>query len=100
MVDIDRFYEMLNEVCDELPDDFFRELHHGVHLSEDYKPSPYAENGDMVVALIEDSATVKTFYKENGYIRLQPQNMAMDPIIVHGDMQILGKVFGVMRFFH
>ena len=49
MVDIDRFFEMLNEVCEELPDDFFRELHYGVHLSEDYKPSPYAENGDMVI---------------------------------------------------
>ena len=40
---------MLNEVCDELPDDFFRELHYGVQLSEEYKPSPYAENGDMVI---------------------------------------------------
>lgn len=49
MIDIDSFYEMLNEVCDELPDDFFRELHYGVQLSEEYKPSPYAENGDMVI---------------------------------------------------
>lgn len=49
MVDIDRFYEMLDEVCAELPDDFFRELHYGVHLSEEYKPSPYAKNGDMVI---------------------------------------------------
>ena len=49
MVDIDRFYEMLNEVCEELPDDFFRDLHYGVHLSEAYKPSPYAENGDLVI---------------------------------------------------
>lgn len=49
MVDIDRFYEMLNEVCEELPEDFFRELHYGVHLSEEYKPSPYAKNGDMVI---------------------------------------------------
>ena len=48
MVDIDRFYEMLNEVCEELPDDFFRELHYGVQLSEEYKLSPYAENGDLV----------------------------------------------------
>ena len=49
MIDIDKFYVMLNEVCEELPDDFFRELHYGVHLSEAYKPSPYAENGDLVI---------------------------------------------------
>lgn len=49
MIDIDEFYEMLNEVCEELPDDFFRELHYGVHLSEEYKPSPYARNGDLVI---------------------------------------------------
>lgn len=57
-----------------------------------------ARNGDMVVALVEDSATVKTFYKESDHIRLQPENDSMDPIIVE-DCQILGKVFGVMRFF-
>lgn len=57
-----------------------------------------ANNGDIVVALIDDSATVKTFYKEDGHIRLQPENDTMDPIIVE-DCQILGKVFGVMRFF-
>lgn len=57
-----------------------------------------ARNGDMVVALIEDSATVKTFYKEDGHIRLQPENDTMDPIIVD-DCTILGKVFGVFRFF-
>ncbi|MCR5775865.1 MAG: transcriptional repressor LexA [Lachnospiraceae bacterium] len=57
-----------------------------------------AENGDTVVALIDDSATVKTFYRENGHIRLQPQNDAMDPIIVD-DCQILGKVFGVFRLY-
>lgn len=56
-----------------------------------------ARNGDMVVALIEDSATVKTFYKEDGHIRLQPENDTMDPIIVE-DCTILGKVFGVFRF--
>lgn len=55
-----------------------------------------AENGEMVVALIDDSATVKTFYKENGHIRLQPENAAMDPIIVD-DVQILGKVIGLLR---
>lgn len=57
-----------------------------------------ARNGDMVVALVDDSATVKTFYKEDGHIRLQPENDNMDPIIVE-DCQILGKVFGVFRFF-
>jgi len=57
-----------------------------------------ANNGDMVVALVEDSATVKTFYKEKDHIRLQPENDNMDPIIVP-DCQILGKVFGVFRFF-
>ena len=58
-----------------------------------------ANNGDMVVALVEDSATVKTFYKEDGYYRLQPENDSMDPIIVD-DVQILGKVFGVFRMFN
>lgn len=57
-----------------------------------------ADNGDMVVALIEDGATVKTFYKEEGVIRLQPENDFMDPIIVR-DAMILGKVIGVFRFF-
>ena len=57
-----------------------------------------ARDGDIVVALIEDSATVKTFYREDGYIRLQPENDSMDPIIVD-DCKILGKVFGVMRFY-
>ena len=56
-----------------------------------------ARNGDMVVALVDDSATVKTFYKEEGYYRLQPENDSMDPIIVL-DCQILGKVIGVFRF--
>ena len=55
-------------------------------------------DGDTVVALIDDSATVKTFYKEDGHIRLQPENDSMDPIIVE-DCQILGKVFGVFRIF-
>ena len=58
-----------------------------------------ARNGDMVVALVEDSATVKTFYKENGHYRLQPENDSMDPIIVE-ECQILGKVFGVFRLCH
>lgn len=57
-----------------------------------------ASNGDMVVALIDDSATVKTFYKEEGIFRLQPENDSMDPIIVK-EVSILGKVIGVFRFF-
>lgn len=59
-----------------------------------------AENGQKIVALVEDSATVKTFYKEDGHIRLQPENDTMEPIIVEQDQffQILGKVIGVFRF--
>ena len=56
-----------------------------------------AENGEIIVALIDDSATVKRFYKENGHIRLQPENDFMDPIIVD-DCMILGKVIGLMRW--
>ena len=55
-----------------------------------------ARNGQIVVALIEDEATVKTFYKEKDYIRLQPENSTMDPIIVP-NCEILGKVAGVFR---
>ena len=55
-----------------------------------------AENGDTVVALVDDSATVKTFYKENGHYRLQPQNSSMEPIIVD-EVKILGKAIGVFR---
>ncbi len=62
------------------------------------KQQSTANNGDMVVALVDDSATVKTFYKENGHFRLQPENSSMAPIIVD-HVEILGKVFGVMRFF-
>ncbi len=58
-----------------------------------------ARNGEMIVALIEDGATVKTFYKEDGVIRLQPENDTMDPIMVT-DLQILGKVIGVIRLFN
>ncbi|MDD5945261.1 MAG: transcriptional repressor LexA [Clostridia bacterium] len=60
------------------------------------KQQKTAENGDIVVALIEDFATVKTFYRENGYIRLQPENPTMSPIIVR-DVEILGKVVGLYR---
>ena len=55
-----------------------------------------ANNGDVVVALVEDSATVKRFYKENGYYRLQPENDDMDPILVT-ECSILGKVIGLIR---
>lgn len=57
-----------------------------------------AHNGDMVVAMIEDGATVKRFYKEDDHIRLQPENDSMEPIIVK-DCSILGKVRGVFRLF-
>lgn len=57
-----------------------------------------AKNGDTIVALVDDSATVKTFYKEKDHIRLQPENDDMEPIIVN-DCQILGKVFGVFRYY-
>jgi len=60
--------------------------------------SSTASNGDTVVALIDDSVTVKTFYKENGHFRLQPENDTMDPIIVE-NLQILGKVIGPFRMF-
>ena len=59
---------------------------------------PTAENGEIVVALVDDSATVKRFYKEAGHIRLQPENDAYEPIIVT-DCTIMGKVFGVFRIF-
>ena len=63
-----------------------------------------ASNGEIVVALVDDSATVKTYYKEDGHYRLQPENDTMDPIIVDEcsivrDLQIMGKVIGVFRFF-
>ena len=57
-----------------------------------------ANNGEIVVALIEDYATVKTFYRENGHVRLQPENPAMSPILIR-DCQILGKVIGLFRKF-
>ncbi len=68
-------------------------------LDGDYilvKKQSTAENGEIVVALIDDEATVKTFYKEKNHIRLQPQNSTMSPIIVP-NCQILGKVAGVFR---
>ncbi len=62
------------------------------------KQQSHATNGEMVVALVEDSATVKTFYKEDEHIRLQPENDHMDPILLD-DVRILGVVFGVLRFY-
>ena len=61
------------------------------------KQQSTAEDGDIVVALIDDGATVKTFHKE--YYRLQPENDTMEPILVHEGLQILGKVFGVFRLY-
>ena len=58
--------------------------------------TPVARNGDIVVALVEDSATVKTYYKEEGRYRLQPENDTMDPIYVD-EVVILGKVVGLFR---
>lgn len=68
-------------------------------LSGDYvivQQQSAADNGDMVVAMVDDSATVKTFYKEDGYYRLQPQNDALSPIIT-SQCEILGKVIGLVR---
>ena len=56
------------------------------------------QNGEIVVALIDDEATVKTYYKENGHFRLQPENSTMEPIIVK-ELSILGKVVSVLRFY-
>lgn len=57
-----------------------------------------AINGDIVVALIDDSATIKRFFKEKDHIRLQPENDSMEPIIVD-DCQVLGKLVGIFRSF-
>ena len=68
-------------------------------LAGDYilvKRQNVARNGEIVVAMIDEEATVKTFFKENGHVRLQPENSSMEPIIVP-DCQILGKVVGVFR---
>ncbi|MDR1465224.1 MAG: transcriptional repressor LexA [Oscillospiraceae bacterium] len=60
--------------------------------------TPYADNGEIVVALLEDEATVKRFYKENGHFRLQPENDSMDPILT--DMVVvLGKVVSLLRYY-
>lgn len=61
------------------------------------KEQPTANNGDVVVAIVEDGATVKTFYKERDHVRLQPENSSMDPIIVRENVSIAGKVVAVFR---
>lgn len=58
--------------------------------------TPAAENGEIVVALVEEEATVKRFYKENGHYRLQPENDSMEPIIVDS-VVILGRVISLLR---
>ena len=58
--------------------------------------TPAAQNGEIVVAMIEDEATVKRFYKEKGHFRLQPENDAYEPIIVN-EVIILGKVIALLR---
>lgn len=59
--------------------------------------TPTADNGDIVVAVLEDGATVKRFFREHDAIRLQPENASMDPIVVHDDIAIAGKVIAVFR---
>ena len=69
-------------------------------LNGDYilvEQTPSASNGEVVVALVEDGATVKRFFKENGHYRLQPENDKMDPIIVD-EVTIVGKMIGLLRF--
>ena len=61
------------------------------------KEQPVANNGEIVVAIVEDGATVKTFYKERDHVRLQPENSTMDPIIVRDNVTIAGKVVAVFR---
>ncbi|MBN2558713.1 MAG: transcriptional repressor LexA [Clostridia bacterium] len=56
-----------------------------------------AQNGDIIVAVLEDEATVKTYYKEKNRIRLQPENSTMDPILIYDDIIIAGKVIGLFR---
>ena len=60
--------------------------------------TPVAANGEIVVALVGDEATVKTFYKENGHFRLQPENDEFEPIIVK-EAVVLGKVVSLLRYF-
>ena len=68
----------------------------GDYVVVEYRP--YADNGDIVVAMVDDSATVKRFFKEKGRYRLQPENSEMDPIIVD-EVSILGKVVASLRYY-
>jgi len=63
------------------------------------RPQPVADNGDLVVAMVEGEATLKRFYRERGQIRLQPRNPNMDPIIIPADREvtIIGKVVRILR---
>ena len=63
------------------------------------RAQPRAENGEIVVAMIGDEATVKRFFQRDGSIELRPENSAMQPIIVNGPVEILGKVTGLIRRF-
>ena len=70
-------------------------------LHDDYivvRKQPEAKNGEIVVAMVDDEATVKRFFKENGHFRLQPENPTMEPIIV-SEVTILGKVVSLLRRF-
>lgn len=62
------------------------------------KKTPVAENGEIVIAMVDDEATVKRFYREHGHFRLQPENRTMEPIIVQ-NVVILGKVVSCMRYY-
>ena len=69
-------------------------------LNGDYvvvRPQDTAVDGEIIVALVEEEATVKRFFRESDHIRLQPENKTMDPIIVRDDVSILGRVVGVFR---
>ena len=69
-------------------------------LNGDYvvvRPQDTAVDGEIIVALVEEEATVKRFFRETDHIRLQPENKTMDPIIVRDDVSILGRVVGVFR---
>lgn len=66
------------------------------------RPQQTASDGEIVVALVDDDATLKRFYRETGHIRLQPENRHMEPIIVKaddGNIQIIGKLVGLFRQF-
>ena len=68
-------------------------------FNDDYivvRKQPYANNGEIIVAMVDDEATVKRFYKENGGFRLQPENDSMSPIIV-SSVTVLGKVVSLLR---